>query len=543
MPHEPEEITNEVVTRHARGLSQRDIARELGVTRKRVRGILVRIGQQRAEGHSALPAAPQKRASSLDAHADFITAQIALYPDITAVRLHEELGKKGFTGGYTIVKEHLRTVRPRPKRAPVERFETAPGEQGQQDWSPYTIPFTKTGPAKIHAFSFILGYSRRQYVHFCEREDFLTLIRHHIAAGERFGGLPRTILYDNQKAVVLRWEAGRPLYNPRLLAFASHYGFRPHALPPRRPELKGKVERPFQYVEGNCLNARSFSDLAQLNAHAEVWMNTTSDGHKHDTTGERPVDRFSHEAGALVPLPSHPYDTAEVGYRVVAIDGLVTWEQTPYSVPLCHVLELIVVRATEQEIVMYGKDLTEIARHERAPRGHRVPVVTPAHRPDKKPRQDLDALLLRMGELGEAAALFAAGVCKQQRYRGSHLAQTLALVERYDADDLVRALERAVRYRAFDAQVVVRLLETSAKPRPLPDTCEDKARKRLDQAHKALLVHPRALDAYAAALRADDAEKPPTKDPENLVIEKRGDAHAAGSGGACPRALDDPEDE
>jgi hypothetical protein len=148
-----------------------------------------------------------------------------------------------------------------------------------------------------------------------------------------------------------------------------------------------------------------------------------------------------------------------------------------------------------------------------------------------------------MGELGEAAALFAAGLCKQQRYRGSHLAQTLALVERYDADDLIRALERAVLYRAFDAQVVVRLLETGATPRPLPDTCEDKARARLDEAHKALLVRPRALDAYAAALCAGNAEKALPQDPEDLVVEERGEAHGARSGGARPRAHDDPEDE
>jgi hypothetical protein len=146
MPREPEEIANEVITRHARGQSQREIALELGVTRKRVRGILERIGEQRTAGHSALPAAPEKRACTLDAYAGFIAAQIALYPNITAVRLHEELGKYGFTGGYTIVKDHLRAVRPQPKKAPVERFETAPGEQGQQDWSPYTIPFTQSGP-------------------------------------------------------------------------------------------------------------------------------------------------------------------------------------------------------------------------------------------------------------------------------------------------------------------------------------------------------------------------------------------------------------
>lgn len=181
-----------------------------------------------------------------------------------------------------------------------------------------------------------------------------------------------------------------------------------------------------------------------------------------------------------------------------------------------------------------------IAHHERAPRGHRVAVIDAAHRPEKKARYDIDSLIVRVGELGDAAAVFAAGVCKQQRYRGSHLAEALALVERYDAEDLVRALERAVRYRAFDAQVVARILEATATPRPLPDTCEEKARARLDEAHKALEVRPRDLGAYTAALRSGETS---TTDSPDLDAEEKGDAHAAGPGRARPRALDDPEDQ
>jgi transposase len=409
-----EDLANQVVVLHARGWSQRQIADELGVTRKMVRGILERIEKQRSQGHSALPAPANKRKSVLDRYTAAIMQLLDLYPEITAVRMHEELQKQGFPGSYTAVKDRLRAVRPKPKRAPVERFETEPGEQGQQDWSPYDIDFTAGGPIKVHCFSLVLGYSRRQYIHFCEREDSTTLVRQHIAAAERFGGLPKTILYDNQKAIVLRWEAGRPLYNPRFLAFASHYGFRPQALPPGRPDLKGKVERPFQYVEGNCLNARSFRDRHALNEHAEAWMDATSDRHRHDTTGERPIDRFAREATMLQPLPAHPYDTAEVGYRVVSIEGFVTWEQTPYSVPFAYVLDLVIVRATEHEVVVYGKDLAEMARHERAPRGHRTPVVSPAHRPEKKSRYDIDALVAKVTELGDAATLFATGVCRQQ---------------------------------------------------------------------------------------------------------------------------------
>jgi transposase len=503
-----EDTRNLVVALAARGQSQRDIALEVGVSRKAVRRALVAVVRQRDEGHSALPLPKQKRPSTLDAFDGFILEQLDKFPDITAVRLLEELKKEDFDGGYTIVKERLRVLRPKPKRTFVERFETAPGVQGQQDWSPYTVPFVEEGQERVSCFSFILGFSRRQFIAFCDSEDLVTLERRHIDAAERFQGLPKEILYDNQKAVVLRREAQRAIYNPRFLAFASHYGFRPRALPPRRPDLKGKVEAPFKYVEGNCLNARTFKNRAELDAHALWWMDNISDTHKHDTTGERPIDRFAREKDALLALPTRPFDTAEVRYCVVSIEGHVLWNTTPYSVPYVHVLDLVVVRVTEREVFVYeSRELREIARHERAPDGHRKPVVIPAHRPTRHARHDVDALAARLGALGNAATVFAAGVCKAQRYRGTHLADVLILVERYDADDLVRALERAVRYRAFDASVVTRILATTATTRPLPSSGDEDARRRLADADKTLAVTTRSLGEYADALGSTTARR------------------------------------
>lgn len=504
MKHEP--IEHAVVTLSQRGWGQRRIAAELGVGRKLVRGILARVLSAREYGHTALPPAPRRRIRQLDAFTAPMLELLDRHPDITAVRMLEELRPLGYAGGYSVLKDRMRELRPKPKAPMVERFETDPGEQGQQDWSPYTIDFTHADAAKMSCFSFILAFSRRQYIHFGEHEDLLTLERQHIAAGERFRGLPREILYDNQKAIVLRREAGRPVYNPRFLAFATHYGFVPRALPPRTPEWKGKVERPFQYVEGNCLNARVFRDKAELDAHALRWMDETSDRHVHDTTRESPIDRFAREQEHLLPLPAHNYDTAEVGYRVVSDEALVHWDDVRYSVPPDALLDLVVVRALEHEIFIYRSDLSTLAVHERAPHGRIEPVINPAHRPKKKPLHDIDALAERVGQLGDDAARFAAGVVRTQRYRGAALASVLALVERYDADDLVRALARAVRYQAFDAGVVTRILAATATPRELPSTTDQRAISRLREHGAALAVAPRALAEYDLALRGDDTD-------------------------------------
>jgi transposase len=506
VPPDREAIHHAVVVLKQRGKGQRTIATELGISRKQVRSVLKRVARQRDDGHSALPPLPRARASQLDAFKSRIQDTLDCHPDITARRLLDELRSWGYKGGYTIVKERLRELRPRPKVSPVERFETAPGKQGQQDWSPYVIPFTRDGKRKLKCFSLVLAFSRRQYVRFCSKEDQLTLERQHIAAFERFGGVPEEILYDGQKAVVLRREAGRPIYNPKFLAFATHYGFRPHALPPRRPELKGKVEQPFKYVEGNLLNARTLETKADLDSLTLWWMDNTSDLHVHDTTKERPIDRFAREREHLLPLPRHPFDTAEVGYRVVSDDAWVRWDDVRYSVPYANVLDVVVLRVTEHEVFVYSSDLSRIAAHARAPRGHLDPVIDPAHRPLRKPRHDIEALCARLAALGESGALFGVGVCRAQRYRGTHLSDTLALIERYDAEDLLRAMARAVRYRAFDAGVVSRILATTATTRTLPSTEDKRVLDRMREQGALLPGATRGVEAYAAALAGDDAD-------------------------------------
>ena len=119
------------------------------------------------------------------------------------------------------------------------------------DYSTYDLDFTVEGRRRVHAFSYVLGYSRRQYLHFVDSQDFATTVREHIRAFEHLGGVAATCLYDNMKVVVSGYDSDEPVYNPRFLAFAAHYGFRPVACRVRRPQTKGKVERPFGYVESS----------------------------------------------------------------------------------------------------------------------------------------------------------------------------------------------------------------------------------------------------------------------------------------------------
>ncbi len=243
-------IRNEILRQWNGGTSLRAIARSLRIARKTVRRVLNRREQDRVAGprHPELPEPCKRRGSTLDAYEDTMRNLLGRYPRITAVRMLEELRSCGFAGHYTIVRERLRELRPSQNREPVMRFETAPGAQAQMDYGIYDLDFTREGRCRVYLFSYVLGYSRRQYLRFVESQDFETTVREHIRAFEHLGGVAATCLYDNMKVVVSRYEEDEPIYNPRFLAFATHYGFRPWACQRQRPQTKGYVSHCTSWV-------------------------------------------------------------------------------------------------------------------------------------------------------------------------------------------------------------------------------------------------------------------------------------------------------
>jgi len=509
-----EAMRHEIVQRRQSGMSMRAIAEELGISRGAVARALERVQAQRDGRAAPWPGPrPRPRKSVIDPFEPILKELLAKYPNLTTERALQELQARGFTGKYTVVRQRMALLRPRAPRAPVPRFETGPGAQAQMDYGVYDIDFTREGRRRVYLFSYLLSYSRRQYLRWVESMDLLTTLREHVQAFRHLGGAARVCLYDNFKAVVLWRDADGPLYNPKFLAFATHYGFKPQACQVRRPQTQGKVERKFFYVETSLLNGRSFDTLEHLNEVTAQWLTSVVDVRVLRDFKESPRERHQREQPQLLPLPACDFDTAVVVYRHVNVEGFIAYRLNFYSVPWSYIGQVLPVRILGDEVIIFSIALEEIARHPFVPTTQSgVRQLIKSHHPQSDPEQRTLLLQQRFGELGPIAVQFLDGLLAKQTYGKMQAQQLLALVAHYQRDDVLKALERAVRFGAFSLAAVRRILAAHAKPKPMLEELAELHKDTLDPSLREEPIGPRPTSDYQHLLSPEEADEPPSEE-------------------------------
>ena len=444
---------------------------------------------------------PQVRPSALDPYKAFLVTTLEQYPRLRATRLHEMLRTRGFPGSANQVRRYVRTIRPAARAEAFLRLETLPGEQAQVDWGNFGAYRVGRARRVLSCFVLVLSWSRAVYAGFALDQTLESFLRGHVEAFAALGGVPRTILYDNLKSVVLERQGDHIRFHPRVLELAGHYHFAPQPCAVARGNEKGKVERMIQYLRHSFFAARRFNSMADLNSQLAAWIATVA--HARPLPGgardQCVRDALEAEQPRLLPLPAHAFPCDLLRAVVSGKTPYVRFDGNDYSIPHTLVRRPLTLVASETQVrVLDGT--TAVATHRRA-WDHGQRVEDPAHlaalTQDKRRAHDLRGRDRLRQSCPQAAAFLEA-----LALRGEPLApQTTALLrllDQYGASALEAALATALARGAVNAASIAHLLDQRARARrqPPPLTVVLPADPRV----RDLRITPHALSAYDALL-------------------------------------------
>jgi transposase len=451
--------------------------------------------------------APRVTTSKLDDYKGFVRETLEAYPRLRATRLFEMVRGRGYTGSVVQLRRYVRTIRPTPREAYL-RLTTLPGEQAQVDWGSFGKVTVGKAQRPLSCLVMVLSWSRAMYARFTLDQTLESFLHGHVLAFEALGGVPRAILYDNLKSVVLERQGDHIRFHPQLLECAGHYHFAPKPCAPYRGNEKGKVERSIQYLRHAFFAARRFTSVADLNAQLAEWIGRVA--HARPVPGDpdrRPVgDALVAERERLLPLPAHRFETHVVRAVASGKQPYVRFDLNDYSIPHQLVRQSLTLIASETEVRIVDAVGAEVARHARS--YDRGAVIEDAAHLAALAREKRRAHDLRGRDRLRRACREADGFIDAIAQRGEplagHVARVTQLLDRYGAGEVDAALAEALKRGAISAASVAHILDQRARrrgaPPPIDVVLPDDPRVR------DLRVTPHALAPYDALSRSDDQE-------------------------------------
>lgn len=369
------------------------------------------------------------------------------------VRVQELLASEaGLKVPYSTLTRWIREAQLRDPPQRSGEYRQAPGEEMQHDTSPHRVVLSGKAVAAQCA-GLTLAYSRRLFFQYYPRFTRFEA-KQFLLEAVRFndGSCPLCII-DNTSVIVVAGSGPEAVIAAEMVAFARslEFEFRAHRI--NHPDRKGRIERPFAWIERNFLAGRSFVGFDDLNRQALAWCREVANHKPKRILGMSPETAYVMEKPYLKSLPRVLPPVYEVLERVVDLYGYVSVDTNRYSVPERLVGRPVSVYKHPAEIVIYHRG-SEICRHPRligqrdarsTLRGHH-PTPTRAERGPALEKQLLS---------GDHPSLerYAAALKERAYGRGVRaLRRLLELKRTYPAGPFLAAVEEALRFGLFDLQ-------------------------------------------------------------------------------------------
>jgi transposase len=416
------------------------IAQKTGVSRKTIRNII--------RNH---PLAKTRQCpSQLDPFKDQIHSILADTPELTTTLILEKLGTAGYRGGKTIVYDFISRLRKRQREVFLP-LHSLPGEQAQVDWGHCDTISCGVHARKLYCFCMTLSYSRYLYLEFTVSMDMNTFLLCHRHAFYFLGGVPKTVLYDNLKSVVLFHHGKEISFNARHFDFAQHYGFSPKVCNVGQAHEKGKVERAIQYIRSNFLKRGPFENLEHIKLESKNWLTQIANKRLHSVTRKVPETAFqAEEQPCLQKLPAIDYDCFAPEPAVVSKQSLIVFQTNKYSVPSDYAWQTVTLKATANEVRIYYQN-HPIATHRRCYDKYQL-IDDPAHYQKlaaQKSRLQVQLTLDKFKKLSAECPAYLAGLAKQQKNLVFQIQKIFELVTLFGQTAVCGAIARALEHQAF----------------------------------------------------------------------------------------------
>lgn len=365
------EVFMDVFALRRQGLTFRAIAKKLGIHRNTVKKYL-------EEGKPPRYKKTKRQESILDPYRQLIRDWLER-DDYRATWIYNRIQSLGYGGGYDTVKHYVRKIKQRNQRQAFIRFETVPGLQAQVDWADFQVADLNGRPQQtVYLFLMVLGFSRAMYAELAASCTLQAFMDAHIRAFHYLGGIPLEILYDNMRHVVIDKADGKPVFNVEFSHFARHYGFRPVACRAYSPWVKGKVERPVDYIREGFWRGYGFHGMDRTNTDLLTWLTDTANCRNHGTHRQLVSGRWQQEKASLSPLPASDYDTSLKLYRKVYKDCMISYNASHYQLPPQAVGKKVLLKIKDQLIRFYDDDQLLVTHPQAAEKGSWItdPAIT-----------------------------------------------------------------------------------------------------------------------------------------------------------------------
>lgn len=405
------------------------------------------------------------RPSKLDPYRDLVKQLIDQDPNVSAPVVLQHLAEKGFDGKITIVRDYLLTLRGRRKqRTAFCRFESLPGKQMQIDWGHFgSLEYDGTR-RKLYALVVVEAFSRMLYVRFTHSQNQSALHGGLLDAFTWFGGTPEELVVDNMVTAVVERLGSMVRFNENFLEFLRILKIIPYACNPKAPYEKGKVEAGVKYLRQNFWPLRSFTDLNDVQRQVKGWLDTVANVRIHQSTRQRPVDRFLKVK--LRPLPDLLPNGQETCSSLVHKDFAIRFDGNAYTAPPWAIGKKVTVKADQRVVSLYLKD-KRIAVHQRCWK-RKARIETPSHQEQvRKLRKKLwhDQQVAAFVSLAPVAIEYLQHLVDTRQPVKKHVKRLLILKDRYGTESLIRAIKKSMAFNAWGADYVENILHQQMAPK------------------------------------------------------------------------------